>query len=118
MMMPAAIDMLPSPAVRADMREGTWLELEGDVRACNCSDCSESPPRFLLSHPHTTNTRWLAVQSNSRAMPFEKTLHDLFEQPFGPYLEETILSDKCKSTGSKRLLLRDFQLSYNDEPTG
>jgi hypothetical protein len=31
MMMPAAIDMLPSPAEREDMREkSTWLKLEAD----------------------------------------------------------------------------------------
>jgi hypothetical protein len=51
-------------------------------------------------------------------MPFEKALHDLLEQPFGPYLEETILGDKCRYMGSKRLQLRDFQLAYNNEPTG
>jgi hypothetical protein len=47
-----------------------------------------------------------------------KILRDLLEQPFGPYLEETILSEKCKSVPSRRLLLEDFQLAYNDEPTG
>jgi hypothetical protein len=51
-------------------------------------------------------------------MPSERFLHDLLEQPFGPYLEETILSQKCKSTPSRRLLLEDFQLAYNNEPTG
>jgi hypothetical protein len=51
-------------------------------------------------------------------MPFDKPLHILLEQPFGPYLEETILSDKCKFMASKRLLLGDFQLAYNDAPTG
>ena len=39
MMMPAAIDMLPSPAERAGMREGTWLTLEEDVGF-------RVPPRF------------------------------------------------------------------------
>lgn len=48
----------------------------------------------------------------------EKVLHNLLEQPFGPYLEETILSDKCKFVPTKRLLLEDFQLAYNNEPTG
>ncbi|KAI0003682.1 hypothetical protein BJV74DRAFT_479086 [Russula compacta] len=48
----------------------------------------------------------------------EKFLHNLLEQPFGPYLEETILSDKCKFVPTKRLLLEDFQLAYNNEPTG
>ncbi|KAI0296196.1 hypothetical protein BC826DRAFT_246526 [Russula brevipes] len=48
----------------------------------------------------------------------DKFLCDLLRQPFGPYLEETILSDKCKFVPSKRLLLNDFQLAYNDEPTG
>jgi hypothetical protein len=51
-------------------------------------------------------------------MKFEKALHDLLEQPFGPYLEETILSDKCRFMASKRLLLDDFQLSYDNKPTG
>lgn len=51
-------------------------------------------------------------------MSFDRPLHNLLEQPFGPYLEETILSDKCKFMASKRLLLGDFQLAYNDQPTG
>jgi hypothetical protein len=51
-------------------------------------------------------------------MKFERVLHDLLEQPFGPYLEETVLSDKCRFMPSKRLLLDDFQLAHNDEPTG
>jgi len=48
----------------------------------------------------------------------EKLLRNLLEQPFGPYLEETILSDKCKFVQSRPLLLEDFQLAYNNEPTG
>jgi hypothetical protein len=48
----------------------------------------------------------------------EKLLGNLLEQPFGPYLEETILSDKCKFVQSRPLLLEDFQLAYNNEPTG
>ena len=51
-------------------------------------------------------------------MPFDKPLYNLLEQPFGPYLEEAILSDKCRFMASKRLLLKDFQLAYNDEPMG
>lgn len=51
-------------------------------------------------------------------MPFDKALLDLLEQPFGPYLEETILSEKCRYLASKRLQLREFQLAYNNEPTG
>jgi hypothetical protein len=48
----------------------------------------------------------------------EKLLGNLLEQPFGPYLEETILSDKCKFVQSRPLLLEDFQMAYNNEPTG
>jgi hypothetical protein len=117
MMMPAAIDMLPSPAEREDMREGGWLKLEADVRGVQLLRLSDS--RHVLLQ--LSNTRWglcCATQPIMKAMLFEKALNDLFEQPFGPYLEETILSDKCKFMASKRLLLRDFQLSYNDEPTG
>jgi hypothetical protein len=51
-------------------------------------------------------------------MSFDKLLHNLLENPFGPYLEETVLSDKCKFMASKRLLLEDFQLAQNDEPMG
>lgn len=48
----------------------------------------------------------------------DKVLQDLLEQPFGPYLDETILSHKCKHTSSKRLLLEDLMLSYSGMPTG
>jgi hypothetical protein len=51
-------------------------------------------------------------------MPSERFLLSLLEQPFGPYLEETILSEKCKFLPSRRLLLEDFQLANNNEPTG
>lgn len=51
-------------------------------------------------------------------MPFDKPLHDLLEKPFGPYLEELVLTDRCKFMASKRLFLDAFQLAYNDEPTG
>ncbi len=51
-------------------------------------------------------------------MPFDKPLYNLLEQPFGPYLEEAVLSDKCRFMASKRLFLEDFQLAYNDEPMG
>ena len=98
------------------MREGTWLTLEEDARF-------GVPPRFRLSHSRAALA--LALQSDTRdsrtmplTVPFDKALHDLLEQPFGPYLEETILSEKCRFTASKRLQLSDFQLAYNDEPTG
>ena len=74
-----------------------------------------SPPRFF------TLRQLSAVQSDTtpnRTMLFETALRNMLEQPFGPYLEETVLSDKCKFTPSKRLLLGDFQLAYNNEPTG
>lgn len=48
----------------------------------------------------------------------ERFLHSLLEQPFGPYLEETVLSEKCKFMSSRRLLLEDFQLTHDNEPTG
>ena len=118
--MPAAMDMPPSPAERADMREGTWLKLEetSGVRASGVQ-LSPSPPRFLLSF---TPSHFLClcnlIQRRTETMPLDKPLHNLLEQPFGPYLEETILSGKCKYMASKRLLLRDFQLAYNDEPMG
>jgi hypothetical protein len=51
-------------------------------------------------------------------MPSERFIHNLLEQPFGPYLEETVLSDKCKFVPSRHLLLDEFQLAYNNEPTG
>jgi hypothetical protein len=110
MMMPAAIDMLPSPAERAGMREGTWLTLEEDVG-------SESR-HVLDSHTHARWLRKTHSRTKPLTMPFDKALHDLLGQPFGPYLEETILSEKCRFIASKRLQLRDFQLAYNNEPTG
>jgi len=51
-------------------------------------------------------------------MTSERFLLSLFKQPFGPYLEETILSEKCKFMPSRRLLLEDFQLANNNKPTG
>jgi hypothetical protein len=51
-------------------------------------------------------------------MSSEKVLYDLLKEPFGPYLEETVLSDKCKFVCSKRLLLQNFQMAYNNNPTG
>jgi hypothetical protein len=51
-------------------------------------------------------------------MPSQTVLCDLLKQPFGPYLAETVLSDRCRFTASKRLLLRGFRLVYNGEPTG
>ena len=51
-------------------------------------------------------------------MPLDKLLLGLLEQPFGPYLDETILSHKCRFVPTKRLLLENFMLAYNDEPTG
>jgi hypothetical protein len=37
-MMPAAIEMPPSPAKGAGMREGTWWKLGEGVRVCNSSE--------------------------------------------------------------------------------
>jgi hypothetical protein len=57
--MPAAMDMLPSPAEGADMREGTWLKLEEDVRRASGVQHPPSPPRFLpqpLPLSDTTDT--------------------------------------------------------------
>ena len=48
----------------------------------------------------------------------DKVLQDLLKQPFGPYLDETVLSKQCQHTSSKRLLLENLMLSYNDKPTG
>jgi hypothetical protein len=67
------------------------------------------PPKFSSS----------SVEHNITMLSLsDKFLCDLLRQPFGPYLEETVLSDKCKFVPTKRLLLNDFQLAYNDEPTG
>jgi hypothetical protein len=110
------MDMPPSPAKGADMREGTWLKLEEDVRRAS----GVQLPR--VRHVFYSLSHFLClcnlIQRRTEIMPFDKPLHNLLEQPFGPYLEETILSDKCKFMASKRLLLGDFQLAYNDEPTG
>jgi hypothetical protein len=51
-------------------------------------------------------------------MSSEKALHDLLEEPFGPYLEEMLLSDKCKFVSSRPLLLEKFHMAHNNEPTG
>ncbi|KAI0308209.1 hypothetical protein B0F90DRAFT_1813513 [Multifurca ochricompacta] len=51
-------------------------------------------------------------------MPSDPVLHHLLRLPFGPYLDEMVLSDKCKSVPSKLLLLDDFMLACNDQPTG
>ncbi|KAI9512594.1 hypothetical protein F5148DRAFT_1162695 [Russula earlei] len=48
----------------------------------------------------------------------EKLLRKLLACPFGPYLEETVLSDRCKFTPTRPLSLEDFQMAYNDEPMG
>ncbi|KAI0275072.1 hypothetical protein BC834DRAFT_965512 [Gloeopeniophorella convolvens] len=48
----------------------------------------------------------------------DQVIHDLLEQPFGPYLDEKVLSDKCKFTHTKPIVLEDLMLSYNDQPTG
>jgi hypothetical protein len=51
-------------------------------------------------------------------MPSDNVLRSLLERPFGPYLDETVLSDKCRFVPSKPLLLENFMLAHNDEPTG
>ncbi len=48
----------------------------------------------------------------------DQIIRDLLERPFGPYLDETILSDKCQHTSSKRLVLEHLMLSYRGKPTG
>jgi hypothetical protein len=109
------MDMPPFPAEGADMRECTRLKLEADVRRASGRRRATAPvpPRFLSHFLCLRN-----LKRRTEIMPFDKPLHNLLEQPFGPYLEETILSDKCKFMASKRLLLGDFQLAYNDAPTG
>jgi len=69
----------------------------------------------VLWNPHCFVSRALLISYTMRP---EKFLRDLLAQPFGPYLEETILSDKCKFVQTRRLLLEDFQLAHNNEPTG
>lgn len=73
--------------------------------------------RFSLLSTRLCNLRLCNLTCNL-TMPFDKHLHNLLEQPFGPYLEEAILSDRCKYFASKNLLLEDFQLAYNNKPTG
>ena len=51
-MMPAAIDMLPSPAEREDMREGGWLKLEADVRGVQLLRLSDSRHVFTPTLKH------------------------------------------------------------------
>jgi len=112
-MMPAAIDMPPLPAERAGMRE--VLEEEDNCPRVD-HDVFYSQPRALRCSGAFHSRRNQTQQTET--MPFDKSLRNLLEQPFGPYLEETVLSDKCKFTASKPLLLVDFQLAYNNEPTG
>jgi hypothetical protein len=50
MIIPAAIDMLPSPAERAGMREGTWLrDLREDVTARHVFTLKLFTPRASCS---------------------------------------------------------------------
>ena len=87
------------------------VKVEEDVRR------GDSGPRFY-SQTRVSVCRSVRLCNLTQTMPFDKNLHNLLEQPFGPYLEETILTDKCKFMASKRLLLEDFQLAYNNKPTG
>ncbi|KAF8274089.1 hypothetical protein EI94DRAFT_985381 [Lactarius quietus] len=48
----------------------------------------------------------------------DQVLQELLKHPFGPYLDETILSRQCKHTSTKRLLLENLMLSYKGKPTG
>ena len=51
-------------------------------------------------------------------MSAENVLRDLLQEPFGPYVDEIILSPHCRHTGSKPLLLENLMLSYQGKPTG
>jgi hypothetical protein len=45
-------------------------------------------------------------------------LHDLLAEPFGPYPDTDILSEKCKSTTRGMVTLSSLCLECNDEPIG
>jgi hypothetical protein len=96
------------------------LKPEEDV--CAPNRMHESAAFFTLSHTltvtHTTSLSKASLFNLTHTMPFDKPLFNLIEQPFGPYLEERVLSNRCRFMASKRLLLRDFQLAHNDEPMG
>ncbi|TFK47560.1 hypothetical protein OE88DRAFT_1665753 [Heliocybe sulcata] len=46
------------------------------------------------------------------------SLQEFFSEPFGPYLEEQFLSDKCTSTSSRVLGLQSLMLECRGKPSG
>lgn len=51
-------------------------------------------------------------------LPQRKIVEELLRQPFGPYRDEEVLSEECQSKPGKTLVLKSFQLAYNDEIIG
>lgn len=51
-------------------------------------------------------------------LPQRKIVEELLRLPFGPYRDEEVLSTECESKAGKILVLKSFQLAYNDEIIG
>ncbi|KAG1881646.1 hypothetical protein C8R48DRAFT_645956 [Suillus tomentosus] len=51
-------------------------------------------------------------------LPQRKIVEELLRPPFGPYRDEEVLSTECESKAGKILVLKSFQLAYNDEIIG
>jgi len=88
--MPAAMDMPPSPAEGADMREGTWLKLEVDVR--RASELHKTRVKSLTCKwrgkaSHDWRGAGLAADSSSRRTASSFSIMKLF----GSYVSKTTL---------------------------
>jgi hypothetical protein len=51
-------------------------------------------------------------------LPQHRIIAELLRKPFGPYRDEEVLSAECQSRPGKTLVLKSFQLAYNDEIIG
>ncbi|KAG2159851.1 uncharacterized protein EDB93DRAFT_1244623 [Suillus bovinus] len=51
-------------------------------------------------------------------LPQRKIVEELLRPPFGPYRDEEVLSAECQSKSGKTLVLKSFQLAFNDEIIG
>jgi len=51
-------------------------------------------------------------------LPSRKVIEELLRDPFGPYLDEDVLSAQCQSVPGRMLVLNSFELAHNNQIIG
>lgn len=101
-----------------DQNSPDWAIARGHARQSpDTPFCSSFfPTPFTAFRPFVRRKAYLSMPPSATSALNKQ--RELINAPFGPYLDEDVLSEYCKSTPTNVLALEDVMFQYNGRPAG